>query len=103
MQHVVGMLLALIELLEAEAERLNANVRRLIVEGAFALVAASAAGGLLVVGSAFVIWAFFTALRTALGEAWAALIVGVVVWILVGGAMWLLSGRIKRARQRKPA
>jgi hypothetical protein len=98
-QHVVGMLLALIELLEAEAERLNANVRRLVVEGAVALIAASAAGGLLVLGSVFVLWAFFAALRPALGEAWAALIVGVVVWTVVGGATWLVSERMRRRRK----
>lgn len=101
LQHVVGILLALIEVLEAEAERFRANVRRLVVEGAVALIVATAAGGMLVVGTVFVLWAFYTAMRPALGEAWAALIVGLVVWIVVGGATWLIFGRLKR--QRTPA
>lgn len=99
LQHAVGMLLAAVELLEAEAARLNANVRRLVVEGAVALVAASAAGGLFVLGSVFVLWAFFTALRPAVGEPLAALIVGLTVWVVVGGATWLISERMKRRRQ----
>lgn len=100
-QHVVGILLAVVELLEAEAERLNANLRRLVVEGAVALAFATAAGGLLVLGSVFVLWAFFTAMRPSLGESWSALIVGLVVWTVVGGATWLVSERMKR--RRKPA
>ncbi len=101
LQHVVGILLALIELLEAEAERFRANVRRLVVEGAIALIVASVIGGTLVVGSVFVLWGFYAAMRPALGEAWAALIVGFVVWIVMGGAAWLIFGR--RRQQRTPA
>ncbi len=97
-QHVVGMLLALVELLEAESERLRVGVRRLVVEGAVALIAATAVGGMLVIGSVFVLWAFFAALRPALGEAWSALIVGLVVWIVLGGATWLVSAQLRRRR-----
>jgi len=98
MQHVVGMLLALAELLEAETDRLRASVRRLVVEGAVALIVATAVGGMLVVGSVFVLWAFYAAMRPALGEAWSALIVGFVVWIVLGGATWLVSAQLKRRR-----
>lgn len=97
-QHVVGMLLALVELLEAEAARLNASVRRLVVQGAVVLIAACAAGGLAVLGSVFLVWAFFAALRPELGEALAALIVGLTIWIVVGGATWLMSKRMKPRR-----
>ena len=97
-QHAVGLLLAVVELLEAEAERLSVNLRQLLVSGAVALIAATVAGGALLVGSAFLIWAFYAALRPPFGEATAALIVGGTVWIVVGGATWLVLGRLRRKR-----
>lgn len=99
-QHVVDMLLALVELLEAEAGRLNVNVRGLLAQAGVVVIAAFAAGGLLVLGSLSLVWAGYAALRPAFGEALAALIVGLVIWILVGGATWL---GYRRMKQRRPA
>lgn len=98
-QHLAGVLLALVELLEAEAARFNASVRRLVLEGAAALAFATAAGALLALGGGFVVWAAFTALRPPLGEPLAALVVGVSLLSLVGGATWLVFGRMRRRRE----
>ena len=97
-QHAVGLLLAVVELIEAEAERLQLNVRQLLVSGAVALLAAIVAGGALLTGSIFLTWAFYAALRPPLGEAVAALVVGLTVWIVVGGATWLVFNRLRRKR-----
>ena len=97
-QHVVGLLLAVVELLEAEAERLQLNVRNLLVSGAVAMIAAIVAGGALLTGSVFLTWAFYAALRPPLGEAGAALTVGLTVWVVVGGATWLVLRRLRRKR-----
>jgi len=94
----VGLLLAVVELLEAEAERLQLNVRNLLVSGAVAMITAIVAGGALVTGSVFLSWAFYAALRPPLGEAGAALTVGLTVWIVVGGATWLVIGKLRRKR-----
>ncbi len=97
-QHAVGLLLAVVELLEAEAERLQLNVRHLLVSGAVAVLAAIVAGGALLTGSIFLTWAFYAALRPPLGEAGAALVVGLTVWIVVGGATWLVFRKLRRKR-----
>jgi uncharacterized membrane protein len=97
-QHAVGLLLAVVELIEAEAARLKLNLRHLVVSGAVALIAAIVAGGALLTGSVFLTWAFFAALRPPLGEAGAALTVGLTVWIVVGGATWLVIRRLRRKR-----
>ena len=97
-QHVTGLLLAVVELIEAEAERLKINVRQLLVTGAVALIVALVAGGALVLGSVFLTVGFYAALRPPLGEALAAVTVGLTVWIVVGGATWLILGRIRKKR-----
>ncbi len=97
-QHAVGLLIAFVELLEAEAERLTLNLRELVVSGAVALIAALFAGGALVIGSVFLTWAFYASLRPHLGEALAALVVGLTVWVVVGGATWLVVGKLRRKR-----
>ena len=97
-QHVTGLLLAVVELLEAEAERLKLNLRQLLVTGAVAVITAIVAGGALVLGSVFLTLGFYAALRPALGEALAALTVGLTVWIVAGGAAWLILGRIRKKR-----
>jgi hypothetical protein len=97
-QHAVGILLAVVELLEAEAERLKLNVRELLVTGAVALIGAIVAGGALLTGSVFLTWAFYVALRPPFGEAGAALTVGLTVWIVAGGATWLAIKNVRRKR-----
>lgn len=97
-QHVVGLLLALVELLEAEAERLKVNLRQLLVTGAIAVIVALVAGGAMVLGSVFLTVGFYTALRPALGEALAAVTVGITVWVVAGGAAWLVLGTLRRKR-----
>jgi hypothetical protein len=97
-QHAVGLLLAVVELLEAEAARLQLNVRHLLVSGAVAVIAAIVAGGSLLTGSVFLTWAFFVALLPPLGEAGAALVVGLTLWIVVGGATWLVFNKLRKKR-----
>ena len=97
-QHLVGLLLAVVELLEAEAERLQLNVRHLLVSGAVAVIAAIVAGGALLTGSVFLAWAFYAALRPPFGEALAALTVGLTVWIVAGGATWLVFNKLRKKR-----
>lgn len=97
-QHAVGLLLAVVELLEAEAERWTLHLRELLMRGAVALIVAIVAGGALVTASGFLTWAFYVALRAPLGEALAALVVGLSVWIVVGGAAWLVIARLRQKR-----
>lgn len=95
-QHIVGVLLAAVELLEAEAARLKVNARQLVMNGAVAVIVAIAAGGALATGTVFLSWAFYAALRPSMGDALAAMTVGLTVWIVAGGAAWLAIGRLRR-------
>lgn len=95
-QQLVGVVLAVVELLEAEAARLKLNARQLLVSGAVAAITATVAGGALLTGSVFLSWAFYVALRPNLGEALAAMTVGLTMWIVAGGATWLVLGKLRR-------
>lgn len=96
-QHLAALVIALIELVEAEADRLKLGVRGLLVTGALAAVGASVGAAMLVAASGFLLWAFYLALLSAVAAAWAALIVGLVVWLLIGGGAWLAVQRLKKS------
>ncbi len=95
-QHVVRLLLAVVELIEAEAGRLQRSAKGLLVRGAVAAIVATAAGGALFTGSVFLSWSFYAALRPRLGEALAAGTVGLTMWIVAGGVAWLVLARLRR-------
>lgn len=96
-QHLVGVALAFVELLEAEAAKLKLNVRKVLVTGALAIAGALVAATLLSAASGLLLWSAFLALRPAVGQAPAALIVGLGVWVLIGGASWIVVNRLKRS------
>jgi hypothetical protein len=96
-QHLVALLIALVELVEAEADRLKLGVRKLLVAGALAAVGASVGAAMLVAASGFLLWGFYLALLSVVSAAWAALIVGLVVWLLIGGGAWLAVQRLKKS------
>jgi hypothetical protein len=96
-QHLVALLIALIELAEAEADRLKLGVRKLLVAGALVVVGASVGAAMLVAASALLLWAFYLALLPLTSAAWAALIVGLVVWLLIGGGAWLAVQQLKKS------
>ncbi len=95
-QHLVGVILALIELLEAEAERLKLTLRKLLVAGALLIVGAVVGSFVLLVATGFLLWSFFLALLPWMTEAQAALLVGGVIWLVVGGALWLVANRLRK-------
>jgi hypothetical protein len=96
-QHLVALVVAFIELLEAEAERLKLGLRGLLLTGAVIAVGAAVAGTALAAGVGFLLWALYLALLTATSAAWAALIVGLVVWIVMGGGGWLVVRSLRKS------
>lgn len=94
-QHFVALALAFVELLEAEAARLKLNVKKVLATGALVLMGALVAAGLLSAGTGLVLWAAFLGLEGGVGRAPAALILGVAIWIVVGGASWLVAKRLR--------
>jgi hypothetical protein len=96
-QHLVALLIAFIELLEAEAQRLKLGVRGLLVTVAMIAVGASVAAAGLVAASGLLLWAFYLALLPVTSAAASALIVGLVVWLLIGGGAWLAVQRLKKS------
>ncbi len=96
-QHLVALVVAFIELLEAEAERLKLGLRGLLVTGAVVAVGAAVAGTTLAAGVGFLLWALYLALLTATSAAWAALIVGLVVWLVMGGGGWLVVRSLRKS------
>jgi hypothetical protein len=96
-RHLVALLVAFVELLEAEAERLTLGLRRVLVTGAMLAVGASLVGALLLAASGLLLWSFYLALAPLMPEALAALTVGLVVWLVVGGGAWLVAARIRRS------
>ncbi len=95
-QHLVGLLVAFVELLEAEAERFTLGLRKLLVTGAMLAVGASLVAALLLAASGLVLWSLYLALAPLMPEALAALTVGLVVWLVVGGGAWLVITRLKK-------
>lgn len=96
-RHLVGLLVAFVELLEAEAERLTLGLRKLLVTGAMLAVGASLVGALLLAASGLLVWSLYLALAPLMPEALAALTVGLVVWLVGGGGAWLVVTRIRRS------
>ncbi len=95
-QHLVGVVLALVELIEAEAARLKLNIRKLLVTGALVAVGAVIGSFVLLVATGFLLWSFFLALLPGMTPAQASLTVGLVIWLLVGGAAWLVASRLRK-------
>lgn len=96
-RHLVGLLVAFVELLEAEAERVTLGLRRVLVTGAVLAVGAALVSALLLAASGLLLWSFYLALAPLMPEALAALTVGLVVWLVVGGGAWLAVSRIRRS------
>ena len=94
-QHFVGLALAFVELLEAEAARLKLNIRKVVATSALVLMGALVAAGILSAASGLLLWAAFLGLEGSVGRAPAALILGAGLWILVGGASWLVANRMR--------
>ena len=95
-QRVVALLIAVVELLEAEADRLTTGIRRLLVTGALVAIGAALVAAGLVGGGGFLLWSLYLTLLTRMPDATAALIVGLGVWLLLGGATWLAVRRLRR-------
>ena len=95
-QRVVALLIAFVELLEAEADRLTTGLRRLLVTGALIAIGATLVAAGLVAGSGFLVWSLYLTLLPRMPDPLAALIVGLGVWALLGGATWLAVQRLRR-------
>lgn len=95
-QRVVALLIAVVELLEAEADRLTTGLRRLLVTGALVAIGAVLVAAGLVGGGGFLVWSLYLTLLAHMPDALAALIVGLGVWVLLGGATWLAVQRLRR-------
>lgn len=95
LQHLVALATAFVELFEAEGQRLQVAVRKVLVAGALLAVVATVVGAGLIAASGFLLWAFYLALAAQLSSALSALIVGLVAWLLLGGVLWLIVRRTK--------
>jgi hypothetical protein len=96
-QHVVALLTTFIELLEAEAERLKLGLRGLLMTAALLAVGATVAATALVVATGFLLWSYFLALEPYMYDAWAALIVGGTIWLIIGIAAWIVVSRLRKS------
>ncbi|MFU8887115.1 MAG: hypothetical protein ACNA8N_00770 [Trueperaceae bacterium] len=96
-QRVVALLIAVVELLEVEADRLTMSVRRLLVTGALVAIGTAVVAAGLVGGSGFLVWSLYLTLLARMPAALAALIVGLGAWVLLGGATWLAVLRLRRS------
>jgi hypothetical protein len=94
-QNLVGLGLAFVELLEAESARLKINVKRVLVTAALVIVGGVVVAATLAAASGFLFWAAYAALLPELGSALSALVVGLGLWIIVGGASWLIANRLR--------
>ncbi len=95
LQHLVALLTAFVDLFEAEGQRLQLALRKVLVAGVVLAVVATVVGAGLIAASGFLLWAFYLALAAELSSALSALIVGLVAWLLLGGALWLIVRRTK--------
>lgn len=95
-QRVVALLIAVVELLEAEADRLTTGIRRLLVTGALVAIGATLVAAGLVGGGGLLLWSLYLTLLARMPDALAALIVGLGVWLLLGVATWLAVLRLRR-------
>lgn len=96
-QQFVALGLTFVELIEAEAARLKLNIRKVLATSALVLMGALVAAGILSAASGLLLWAAFLLLRESLGPAEAALILGASIWIVVGGAAWLVANRLRNS------
>lgn len=86
LRSLVEVLIALIELLEAEAGRLGAAAKRIGIGWAVLATAAFVASWLLLFASALLVWSLYLALAAPLGPALSALICGLAIWCFVAVA-----------------
>lgn len=96
-QNLVNVLVAFLELLEAEAERFTHGARKLLVTGAVVAVAAILAATLLLAANGLLLWAFYLALLPLMSKTWAAVTVGLAIWLVVGGGAWLAVARMGKS------
>lgn len=97
-ERLVRVMLAFVELMEAESQRLALGARKLLATGAIVIIGALVAGGALMVGSAFLLWSCYAALLPHLGVPLAALTVGLSIWIVIGGGTWLALRKMRQKR-----
>lgn len=95
LQHLVALLTAFVDLFEAEGQRLQLALRKVLVAGVVLAVVGTVVGAGLIAASGFLLWAFYLALAAELSSALAALIVGLVAWLLLGGVLFLIVRRTK--------
>ena len=94
-QRLVGIGLAFVELLEAESARFRVNVKQVLVTAGLVAMGAVLVSVTLSVASGFLFWSAYLALSPEVGSAAAALILGAGLWIVVGGAVWLVANRLR--------
>jgi hypothetical protein len=81
---LADLIIALLELLEAEVRALRSGSFRL----GLSLVLLGTAGILLVVGIGLILWAFYLYVAILLSPSTATLITGVVTLLVSGGLLW---------------
>lgn len=87
MRALAELLIAFLELLEAEARALRSGTFRL----GLSLALLGTAGVLLTVGVALIMWALYLYLAMALGPPTATLITGIATILMAGGLVWSAS------------
>jgi hypothetical protein len=81
---LVELIIALLELLEAEARAVRSGAFRL----GLSVALLGAAGVLFTGGVGLILWALYLYLATSLGQATAALAIGLVALLVTGGLVW---------------
>jgi hypothetical protein len=81
---LVELIIALLELLEAEARAVRSGAFRL----GLCVALLGAAGVLFTGGIGLILWALYLYLAISLGQATAALAIGLVTLLVTGGLVW---------------
>jgi hypothetical protein len=100
LRSIVDLLIAFIDLLKAYADEVQEGVKRTALKvgvlAGLGIVAVGVAVGALFLATAALLWALFLVLLESMSPALAALVTGLIVWVVIGGGAWLAASRALR-------
>jgi hypothetical protein len=92
LRSLVDLAIAFMDLLQAYARQIQESAKRTALKAGvlagLGIIAVGVAIGTLWLATGLLLWALYVALIDPLGVALAALVTGLVVWLLFGGAAW---------------
>jgi hypothetical protein len=100
LRSLVDLFIAFTDLLQAYAHEIQESAKKTAIKvgvlAGLGIIGLFAAAGAMVFSTVLVIWALYLALASAFVPATAALLTGLIVWLVIGGAAWLAVRRVIR-------